>query len=285
MASSFLKTKKDKNIFIAAVGALVLIIAVVAGLLVWMTTDSGKEATQTVGQQYRKVEVPSDSRDLTKVPTPPVNVVDSEDDPYVGVDMEGRKIDIPSAVTIENEPKDQNTNKPAPRTVEKPNARDMRQVSNIGFKFNAPSVGLNDVTLGAIDEVKVDGGGTLIEPTNFTSVFTVRNRGVGENLTRDAASKGTLYLATHATDLGAVAPGNFLVDNETRQNKLKEGDTFSVTGKNGEVLTYRVTSFRRDGKDLIAGDKEIWNNTPGKAVIITCYPNSADNAVFVAELV
>lgn len=282
MASDFLKTQKDKNIFITMLIALVLIISVIIGVVIWTTTtDAGREATQTVGQQYRKVEVPDDSRKLTNVPVPPVNVVDKEDDPYVGVDMEGRRIDIPEQITVEQGPEGQEPE----QVIDKPDARDMRQVSNIGLQFRAPSVGLNDLPLGAVDEVALTGGGTLIEPTNFTSMFTVRNRGVGENLSREGASQGTLYLVTHATDLGAVAPGNFLVDNETRQNKLQVGDTFEVTGNDGEILTYRVTDYRRDGKDLIAADKDIWGNHPNRAVLITCFPNSSDNAVFLAELV
>ena len=149
----------------------------------------------------------------------------------------------------------------------------MKQVSNIGKRFKAPSVGL-DVQLGAMNEVN-----GLVKPTNFTNAFTIRNRGIGENLKK--AKNGTLYIAMHATDVGSIAPGNFLVDNNTRSNRLKEGDTVEV-GK----LKYKITEYKREGKSLIAQDKELWNGkTKNRIVILTCFPNSMDNAVFIGELV
>ena len=267
---------KNKAIVIGAVTFLVVLIAVV-GTVIGVTRSKGINPTQEALEKITKVDVPGDSRELTEVSTPPVGQADKNGDAHVGVDMYGHKMSIPESLTLK--PKDGKG-----VAVPKPKAEDMRQVSNIGMKFNAPSVGLNDVTIGAVDEVQV-GGTTLIEPTNFTSFFTVRNRGVGENVTRPAAERGTLYLVTHATDLGAVAPGNFLVDGgDARTNKLKEGDVVEVTGKNGEKLRYEITQARRDGKDLIAGDENVWDNKPARLVVITCFPNSVDNFLFIGKL-
>lgn len=281
--ASFLegKSRKERNIIIGSIIALALIIMSVIMVVVYTTTESGKQAANNISTQFEKVELPSDSRDLTAVPKAQANVQDKSADPYIGVDMEGRRIDIPDKITL------------APSApggeelvVDRPSTEQMNQVSDAGKIFNAPTVNINELTMGAVDEVPLQNGGSLIEPTNFTNMFTVRNRGIGENFSRQSAENGTLYLATHATDLGALAPGNFLVDNATKMNILREGDIVeAIDRESNEVLRYRITEYRSTAKDQVAADAEIWENKPGRIVILTCLPNTLDNSIFIGELI
>lgn len=274
MSDTVRGSNKNRNIIIAAAAFLLVLVAICGGVFAWSHTDSGRKSTEALQGQFTDVERPDKSDMLTEVPTPPVNKADGDDDPYLGVDMYGRKMDIPKSLTVA--PKNGK-----PVVVPKPNAEDMRQVSNIGMIFNAPSVGINNLPIGAVDEVTLAGGTTLIEPTNFVNMFTVRNRGVGENINQSTVQRGTLYLAVHATDLGTLAPGNFLVDRDTRSNRLQEGDIVEVIGKDKKPVRYKITAARRDGKDLVSNDQEVWDNKPGRVVIITCFPNSVDNFVFI----
>lgn len=257
------------------------------GVGLWAASDEGQETITNNARDFKPVTLPDSSLELTEVPEAPVGQLDSSDSDYLNVDMQGRPIDegddgqgieTPSPENGNNEagnnPTPRNNNAPQQRTPQRnPNAEEMRQVSNIGKRFVVDSVGL-DVQLGAVNEVD-----NLIRPTNFTGAFLVRNKGIGENLTK--AKQGTAYVVMHATDAGSIAPGNFLVDNTTRNNRAKIGDIVEVGN-----LKYKITDYKREGKDLIANDKNLWNGKIGKRlIIITCFPNSADNAVFVGELV
>lgn len=281
MASDFIKTRKDKNILYTLIAILVVIVMVIVGAFVWSQT-AGKETTEAISTQFDRVEMPSDSRDLTKIPEADLNAKDKNGSDNLGVDMEGRRIRVPDKLTLA-------PNKPGGKeqVVDRPSTEDMNQVSNIGFSFNAPTANLNDLVIGALDEVELPNGGLYVEPTNFTNMFTIRNRGIGENFTREAAEKGTLYLATHATDLGALAPGNFLVNGESKENILKEGDIVEIKDrKSGNaVLRYKITKYNTPQKDAIAADGELWKDVPRKLLLITCLPNTLNNSVFIGELI
>ena len=288
-------SKNNKIIVASVAGAVLLAGAGSFGVYHIITDDEARENVINTAQDFKPVSLPDDSKELTAVPEAPVGQLDSSDSAYLNVDMQGKKVQEDNDEDNEQEV-DTNTDKRNKTTTKKnknnnrnhtdtqnnsshrqhknPTTEEMKQVSNIGKRFKAPSVGL-DVQLGAINRVK----NKDIKPTNFTNAFTIRNRGIGENLKK--AKNGTLYVVMHATDVGAIAPGNFLVDNNTRSNRLKEGDTVEV-GK----LKYKITEYKREGKDLIGQDKEIWNEkVKNRIVIITCFPNSMDNAVFIGELV
>lgn len=289
-------SKNNKIIGASVAGAVLLAGAGSFGVYHIITDDEARENVVNTAQDFKPVSLPDDSKELTAVPDAPVGQLDSSDSAYLNVDMQGKKIqedndnedneqevdtntDKRNNKTTTNKNKNSNRNhtdtqnNSSHRKHKNPTAEDMKQVSNIGKRFKAPSVGL-DVQLGAMNEVN-----GLVKPTNFTNAFTIRNRGIGENLKK--AKNGTLYIAMHATDVGSIAPGNFLVDNNTRSNRLKEGDTVEV-GK----LKYKITEYKREGKNLIAQDKELWNGkTKNRIVILTCFPNSMDNAVFIGELV
>lgn len=253
--------KKIAKIAAAILG--IILVAIIAATTIALTTETGRNAVDTVAEPFRPVKLPDSSLELTRVPEAPVNKPDSTDDEHINVDMEGREIVQPT-------PEPDNPDVPH----HFPSAEEMNQVSNIGVRLSAPSVGL-DVPYGMIDEV--DG---VIRPTNFTNAFGVRNRGVPF----DQTDRGTAYVAVHALDddgqgnLQGLAAGNFLIDGVSRQARLGNGEIIKI----GEEQ-FRVQSYKRLGKGLISRDAEIWDaSIKNRLVLITCFPSSADNAIFVA---
>lgn len=264
--------KRDKGI-IGGIVAFVSI-AIIATLFITLT-PAGKNVREDVNQAFKPVELPANSRELTEVPEPPTSQKDSSDDDYVNVDMMGQKIkeaevDVPVEVTPERGNRDES----APRTTVEsrpaPRAEEMNQVSNIGVRFSIPSIGL-DTTYGMVDEVN-----GVLRPTNFTSVFGVRNRGVAYNQTNN----GTAYAVTHTLDEGGIAPGNFLFDaSNNNQPRISKGEQIKIGNQ-----TFTIDDFYRDGKGLISSNKELWDSSiKNRLVLIVCYPNSADNYVVVAK--
>ena len=152
----------------------------------------------------------------------------------------------------------------------------MKQISNTGKRVKIPSLNA-DFALGSLVDPK---NGKAVEPTNFTSVFWIKNRGVKY----DKTSQGTSYLAAHALDttpdgraLSGLAPGNWLYDPVTRESKLNPGDIIEVGG-----VKFKFEKSHRAGKGLIARDKDIWNEKkPNRLVFITCMQSSNDN--YIAE--
>jgi len=145
-------------------------------------------------------------------------------------------------------------------------------VDSGGEGFRIPSVGL-DIPLGAINEV--DG---VMNPANFVSAFWIRNRGVSvEN-----ASQGTVYIVAHSTRFGK-APGNLIQSNE--QSLVKEGDTIWV-----DAAEYRVTGWQTSPQGQIGNIEELWANTPGMLVFVTCvlrndHATPTDNLIITGQLV
>jgi len=141
-----------------------------------------------------------------------------------------------------------------------------------GEGFSIPSVGLK-VPLGSVNEV--DG---VMNPPNFTSAFWIRNRGVSvEN-----ADQGTVYVVAHSVQWGK-APGNYLQDHE--QILVKTGDYVQVDGR-----TYQITNVELILKTDIGNHEELWANTPGMLVFVTClqrndHAASTNNLVVVGQLV
>jgi len=141
-----------------------------------------------------------------------------------------------------------------------------------GDGFSIPSVGLH-VPLGSINEV--DG---VMNPPNFTSAFWIRNRGVSV----DNAEQGTVYIVAHSVQWGK-APGNYLQDQE--KILVKDGDYVQVNGR-----TYQITDVELILKKEIGSHAELWANTPGMLVFVTClqrndHAASTNNLVVVGQLV
>lgn len=149
-----------------------------------------------------------------------------------------------------------------------------KATANDGGRLMVPSVGLN-VPLGSLNEV--DG---WIVPPGFQSAYRVRNRGVP----LADATTGTVFVVMHALRNGAVGPGNYVTDIEKQRSKVADGAVIDVSG-----TTYTVTGSQLVRKTQMPYAKEIWANTPGRLVLITCleHPDnsaSTDNVVITATL-
>ena len=169
-------SEKRKKIILAVLAVIAILISSIA--IYTSQTDSGKNLVSSATEQFKPVRLPESSLDLTKVPEPEVNKVDKLDDKHVNVDMNGKKItqDIRPGTPETKEKRERNRGNDSSRVedngVAYPDPEKMKQVSNTGKRFIIDSVGLN-VPLGSINEVD-----NLIKPTNYTSAFTIRNRGV-----------------------------------------------------------------------------------------------------------
>ena len=167
-----------------------------------------------------------------------------------------------------------------------PSAQDPSYIENaavkedVGVRFKIPSVDL-DVPLGEVNQV--DG---LINPPGFTSVYRVRNMGV----TLTDAAKGTVYAVTHSLRAPGKAPGNFVIDIPSGTVTVKNGSEIDV----GD-LKYTAVSSEIVAKTDLSAQANLWANTPGMLVFITClqyestagYVNghSPDNVVIIGQLV
>ncbi|MFT4286347.1 class F sortase [Nocardioides sp.] len=151
----------------------------------------------------------------------------------------------------------------------------MDVVEDNGLRFKAPSVGL-DVPLGEMSMVD-----SIITPPGLTSVYWVRNIGVG----LDAAADGTVYVATHSLRDGATGPGNYLIDIDARRAAITRGALITV----GD-LRYRVTGSREITKTELPRARQVWVNRPRRLVVVTCLQRpegepSLQNVVIFARLV
>ena len=124
-----------------------------------------------------------------------------------------------------------------------------------GLRMIITSVGMN-VPLGEVNEVN-----GVMNPPGFTSAYRVRNVGV----TLDKASTGTVYVVAHSLRAPGHAPGNFVIDIPTNQILVQTGAIIQV----GD-LNYQVDSTAIVNKLDLASHAELWANTPGMLVFITC---------------
>lgn len=280
-----LNASQKKTLIIVASVVVVIAAAIAGAITVFAHSNKGQEVTQNAQQEFKPIEVPQDSSQLTAVKDAPVGKKDKDDDPYIAVDLRGKKVkqsDIPgdshsSSTTTSN--KKGHGNKPQHNSPQERRSRtqELHQVSNIGKRVKIPSLRAN-FALGSLREPK----NGVIEPTNFTSVFWITNRGVKYNNTKN----GTAYLAAHALDqngegngLSGLAPGNWLYDTITKKSKLNPGDIMEVGG-----VKFKFVESHRAGKGLIARDKDLWNEKKkNRLVFLTCISSSNDNHVAVFE--
>ncbi|MEX8034076.1 class F sortase [Microbacterium sp. 20-116] len=126
-------------------------------------------------------------------------------------------------------------------------------------RFTAPSVGL-DVPLGAMNVV--DG---VLQPPGFTSAYWVRNLGVSP----DRADAGTVFVVMHSLRGGGVGPGNALIDVDAARARIAVGADISVAD-----VHYRVDRTQVVDKTAIGSDADVWANTAGRLVVVTCLQRS-----------
>lgn len=158
---------------------------------------------------------------------------------------------------------------PPPEVTEK-----MDAVDDAGDRFAVPSADL-DVPLGALTMTS----GT-ITPPGFTSAYLVRNLGVS----LEDAAEGTVFVVMHSLRGGGVGPGNYLIDVENETAAVDPGATVTVGDR-----SYTVTGDLAITKTGIQDSESVWQNVPGKLVIITCLQRpeggpSQENIVITATL-
>lgn len=144
-----------------------------------------------------------------------------------------------------------------------------------GMRLRVPSTGLS-VPIGELNEV--DG---VIDPPGFSSAYLVRNYGA----TLATAATGTVFVVMHSCRGGAVCPGNYLIDVAAGRSSLALGADVYVG-----ALHYRVTGSQKVYKPDVHTQADIWANTPGRLVLLTCLQvpsqtESTDNMVVSAQLV
>jgi hypothetical protein len=149
------------------------------------------------------------------------------------------------------------------------------QVPLIGGQFSVPAVGL-DVPL---TPLSAENG--QISPPGYSSAYWITNMGVPLS----QSAQGTVFVVMHSVRGGGVAPGNYLTDTGAGTSAVPDGSTIDVAG-----VAYRVTGWRTILKGGLATDAEVWADTPGRLVVITClqYPDgspSTDNMVITASRV
>ncbi|RMB69207.1 hypothetical protein D9V82_01750 [Corynebacterium macginleyi] len=133
--------------------------------------------------------------------------------------------------------------------------------NDVRFRF-----GTLDVPYGEIDMVD-----NVIWPTNYTSVFGIRNLGVRF----DQLDKGTAYLATHTLQKG-WSPGNWFFD----QGKLSvnEGDSFQI----GQS-SFRVSDTYQQSKDDAQRNETLWDaSVKNRLFLIVCSPDGGSNQIIEA---
>lgn len=195
------------------------------------------------------VSMPESTQSLNE-PSGRENTPDKSSDKGVATDLNGNRVD----------------------NVDTARTEKINQVSDIGKVVRIPSLRA-EFRLGQLDEV--DG---LIEPTNYTNIFHVRNIGVDYNET----DKGTTYMVAHAmqsvpgTDrLTGVAPGNFFFNPATGAPLMKPGDKMDI---DGETFVYQTSE--NVPKSDISNVDELWDSSiPNRLIFITCLSGSEENMV------
>jgi len=122
-------------------------------------------------------------------------------------------------------------------------------------RLRAPSVGL-DVPLGAVDVV-----GGVVDPPGFASAYRVRDLGVAP----EQAAEGTVFVVMHSVRGGGTGPGDLLIDDRAGSARIAPGAVIEVAG-----VDYAVGSSRAVAKGALPDDAEVWADTPGRLVVITC---------------
>ncbi len=108
----------------------------------------------------------------------------------------------------------------------------------------------------------VDG---VLQPPGFTSAYWVRNLGVSP----DRADAGTVFVVMHSLRGGGVGPGNALIDVDAARARIAVGADISVAD-----VHYRVDRTQVVDKTAIGSEADVWANTAGRLVVVTCLQRS-----------
>jgi len=141
--------------------------------------------------------------------------------------------------------------------------------------FRVPDLKM-DVPLWSVNDVK----GSL-NPPGFTAAYLVRNRGV--SLAK--ADAGTVYVVMHTVRSPGFGPGNYFIDIPSQTVTFRSDSLIYVGDR-----TYQFVSSELVLKTDIGQREDIWADTPGRLVIVTCWLNKqktldSHNLVIYAQLV
>ena len=126
--------------------------------------------------------------------------------------------------------------------------------------------------------------GDTIDPPLLTAGYWIEPYGapVGDA----AQSTNTLYVAAHSAGYGADG-FDPLIGDDGVGSTLAPGDVAAVRTPTGTVR-YTVQSTHRYGKDELPGAEEVWEVSPGRLVLVTCFQRAdgreaTENLVVIAE--
>ena len=124
----------------------------------------------------------------------------------------------------------------------------------------------------------------VINPPLLTAGYWIEPYGTPVGAADQAVN--TLYIAAHSAGNGDDGFDPLLAADH-RGSALDAGDTVEVRTPTGTVA-YTVERTQRYGKDELAGAADVWEASPGRLVLITCFQRadgraSTENLVVFAE--
>jgi hypothetical protein len=159
-----------------------------------------------------------------------------------------------------------------------PTTPEARYTPASDIRLVVPSVGIDLPLLGTTPD---DGH---INPPMLTAGYWIEP--YGAPVAAAAEAENTLYVAAHSAGRGddGFDP---LIAADGEGSTLAAGDVVEVRTPSG-TAAYTVASTHRYGKDELPGATEVWEVSPGRLVLITCFQRAdgreaTENLVVVAE--
>jgi hypothetical protein len=159
-----------------------------------------------------------------------------------------------------------------------PTTPEARYTPASDIRLVVPSVGIDLPLLGTTPD---DGH---INPPMLTAGYWIEPYGAPVAAAGEADN--TLYVAAHSAGRGddGFDP---LISTDGEGSTLAAGDVVEVRTPSG-TAAYTVASTHRYGKDELPGATEVWEVSPGRLVLITCFQRAdgreaTENLVVVAE--
>jgi sortase (surface protein transpeptidase) len=126
--------------------------------------------------------------------------------------------------------------------------------------------------------------GDTVDPPLLTAGYWIEPYGTPVGDATEATN--TLYVAAHSAGRGDDGFDPLIGENGAGSS-LDPGDVVEVRTPTGTV-GYTVRSTHRYGKDELPGAEEVWEVSPGRLVLITCFQRAdgreaTENLVVVAE--
>ncbi|MDP9430394.1 MAG: class F sortase [Actinomycetota bacterium] len=126
--------------------------------------------------------------------------------------------------------------------------------------------------------------GGAINPPTLTAAYWIEP--YGDPVGSAGQADNTLYLAAHSTGTGEYG-FDPLMEADGGGSTLQAGDVIEVSTPQGTV-NYTVERTERYGKGELPGATEVWEASPGRLVLITCFQRgggraSTENLVVFAE--